>query len=87
MGSNLTDEEHQARAMLMGLRYHDGNGTDPFYYKMGANGEPDVASFIDADTLEPILQHKHDPYRVDWTGLKRRMQAKRSLRMYPYDYD
>lgn len=84
MGSNLTDEEHQARAMLMGMIYHNGNGDGPFYYKI-ANGVPDVTTFIDANTLKPMIEHHHDPYRIDWTGLQRRVKAKRSLRMYPYE--
>lgn len=50
----LTDEEHKARAMLMGMIYHHGNGS-PFYYKGYENGVPIIASIIDADTLEPIL--------------------------------
>lgn len=49
----LTHEEHHARAMLMGMRYHHGNGF-PFYYKMERDG-PAVDSMLDANTLEPII--------------------------------
>lgn len=48
----LTHEEHQARAMLLGMRYHHGNG-DPFYYKMDGT-VVDIDSFIDANTLTPL---------------------------------
>jgi hypothetical protein len=51
----LTEEEHEARAMLLGMRYHHGNGA-PVYYKMGADGIPDTMSFIDAETLEPLVE-------------------------------
>lgn len=53
MTDKLTDEEHIARAMLMGMRYHHGNG-EPFYYKMAEDGTPSIESMIEADTLEPI---------------------------------
>ena len=52
--SALTAEEHETRAMLMGLRYHHGNG-DPFYYKPDDGGMPHVLSMIDANTLEPMV--------------------------------
>ena len=52
--SALTHEEHETRAMLMGLRYHHGNG-DPFYYKPDDGGMPHVLSMIDANTLEPMV--------------------------------
>lgn len=50
-GGQLTDEEHHARAMLLGMRYHHGNG-EPFYFNEGAL---DVRLFLDANTLKPIL--------------------------------
>lgn len=53
MGEKLTDEEHEARAMLMGMRYHHGNG-EPFYYGMGEDGLP-TFELLDADTLEPLV--------------------------------
>jgi hypothetical protein len=49
----LTDDEHHARAMLLGMRYHHGNG-EPFYY-FGDDGVPDVNTFIDANTMEPMI--------------------------------
>lgn len=53
----LSHEEHQARAMLMGMRYHHGNG-DPFYYKGGESlADIDVSSMIDANTLESMVVH------------------------------
>jgi hypothetical protein len=53
-GTTMTEEEHQARAAIMGMRYHNGNGF-PFYYVVGDDGVPDWLSFIDVDTLEPII--------------------------------
>lgn len=47
----LTEEEHIARAMLMGLLYHHGNG-DPFYYEPDELGIPRPSSMLDANTLE-----------------------------------
>lgn len=51
----MTDEEHEARAMLLGLRYHHGNGS-PFYYQFADDGTPDTMSLIDANTLEPLAE-------------------------------
>lgn len=51
--SPLTDEEHIARAMLLGLRYHHGNG-EPFYYELGTDGLPTFALY-DAETLKPLV--------------------------------
>lgn len=53
----LTDDEHHARAMLMGMCYHHGNG-DPIYYKVDENGQEYVDSFIDANTLEPLYRNR-----------------------------
>lgn len=36
MVEKLTDEEHQARAMLLGMSYHHGRG-DPVYFEIGAD--------------------------------------------------
>jgi len=74
----LTREEHIARAMLLGMRYHDGNGHDPFYYKSGPNGEIDVGNFIDANTLEPFIQHTDDTF--DFEGLNRNYKARRKFK-------
>ena len=54
----LTDEEHEARAMLLGMCYHHGNG-EPFYYKQngGLVGTVDVMSMMDANTLEPLADN------------------------------
>jgi hypothetical protein len=49
----LTEEEHHARAMLMGMCYHHGNGA-PVYFRVGDDGIPETLSFIDAETLEPL---------------------------------
>ena len=47
----LSPEEHEARAMLLGLRYHHGNG-DPFYYKPEPDtGLPIVSTIVEANTL------------------------------------
>lgn len=41
--------------MLLGLRYHHGNG-DPFYYKPDPDdGMPIFTSIIDARTMEPVV--------------------------------
>lgn len=56
----LSDKEHHARAMLMGLRYHHGNG-DPFYYSIGGDGVIDVSSMIDANTFEPLWEGNKTP--------------------------
>ena len=50
----MTHEEHETRAMLMGLRYHHGNG-DPFYYKPDEHGHPYVTTMVDANTLKPMV--------------------------------
>jgi hypothetical protein len=55
----VTEEEHIARAMLLGMCYHHGNG-DPFYFKLGADGIPEVMSMLDANTLEPLAEHMPD---------------------------
>lgn len=55
----LTEEEHIARAMLMGLLYHHGNG-EPFYFRMGADGIPETLSMVDAITLEPLAERMSD---------------------------
>lgn len=54
----LTREEHVARAMLMGMSYHDGNGNAPFYYGHDEHGLPDRTTFVDAVTLEPLVPVK-----------------------------
>lgn len=51
----LSEEEHIARAMLLGMRYHGGNG-EPFYYALDAGGNVDTMSMVDANTLEPLRQ-------------------------------
>lgn len=57
----LTHEEHEARAMLLGMRYHHGNGEPVYYFVL--DGMPDVTTFIDANTLEPLLvTHKQGPH-------------------------
>lgn len=53
MVDKLTDEEHEARAMLLGMRYHHGNG-EPFYYEVDETGVPRVETFVNAYTFEPI---------------------------------
>ena len=68
MTNRLTEEEHIARAMLLGMRYHHGNG-EPFYYKLGADLTMEVGSMLDANTLEPFIQHPVDG--VNWHGLIR----------------
>lgn len=68
----MTEEEHIARAMLLGMSYHHGNG-EPFYYTAGEDGKP--VRMIDADTLKPIPNHKDDG--VDWRGMARFGKAKR----------
>lgn len=80
----LTEEEHKARAMLLGMSYHHGNG-EPFYYIPDPDGSPNPASITDADTLEPVVQHRRDPYRIDWQGMLRRNKMKKVLRDDPFD--
>lgn len=50
----LTDEEHRARAALMGMLYCEGNGA-PFYYVLGGDGIPEVGTMRDANTLEVMI--------------------------------
>jgi len=52
--SEFTDEEHEARALMLGMYYHKGNGM-PFYYKVGTDGIPMATSIIDADTLADMM--------------------------------
>jgi hypothetical protein len=52
----LTHEEHKARAMLLGMVYHHGNGGDPFYYKVSEDGIPITESLMDANTLEYYIK-------------------------------
>lgn len=48
----MTDEEHHARAMLMGMRY---NRKARYYYKVvRKSDQPDISDRLDADTLEPV---------------------------------
>jgi hypothetical protein len=68
MTTKLSEEEHIARAMLLGMRYHHGNG-EPFYYKMDATLTIQVSSIIDANTLEPFIQHPVNG--IDWHGMIR----------------
>jgi hypothetical protein len=59
--------------MLLGLCYHTNNGDDPFYYKMGSDGIPEVGSMIDAITLEPLVFHASNPLRntgITWANDK-----------------
>lgn len=65
----LTEEEHIARAMLMGLLYHHGNG-DPFYYEPDHNGQPYISSMLDANTLEPMVIKEEG--HVSWLSPKGR---------------
>lgn len=53
--SELSHERHKARAMLLGMIYHHGNGDGPFYYKLGEDGIPETESMLDAVTLEPLV--------------------------------
>lgn len=68
--ATLTREEHITRAMLLGMYYHEGNG-EPFYYKKDSDGVPDVASFIDAETLERMVDYTKTPSR-DWDNIRKR---------------
>ena len=65
---DLTEEEHIARAMLLGLCYHHGNG-HPFYWDE-KNFDP--ATWVDANTLEPLghtVYKLHDEIR--YTRIRR----------------
>ena len=76
----MTKEEHITRAMLLGMYYHEGNG-EPFYYKKDSDGVPDPTSFIDAETLEPMVDHLRAPAApYDWKGLGRRVRSKEMLK-------
>ncbi|QIG66873.1 hypothetical protein EVB41_043 [Rhizobium phage RHph_TM3_14A] len=69
-GTPMTEEEHIARAMLLGMRYHHGNG-DPFYYKSDADGTIDPSSMVDAETLKPFVDiYRQDGF--DFEGLMKR---------------
>ena len=74
MAGKLTDEEHQARAALMGLLYCDGNGA-PFYYELGSDGIPIVGTMRDAYTLEIMIDDT--PVDIDpfMRPVKRRYRA------------
>lgn len=50
----MTEDEHKARAMLLGMEYHHGNGM-PIYFIRDDMGIPDVTSFVHADTMEPFF--------------------------------
>lgn len=52
----MTENEHIARAMLLGMHYHHGNG-DPLYYRVDEDGIPEPASFLDANTLKPLMDY------------------------------
>jgi hypothetical protein len=52
--TKFTTDEHICRAMLLGMKYHHGNG-DHFYYVPDEDGSPKVISFTDPDTLEPFV--------------------------------
>ena len=75
----MTDDEHHARAALMGMKYHNDNGGDcPFYYELGTDGIPMASSFIDADTLEPFFVsgptvHDEISYHATMPKVKRGM--------------
>lgn len=58
-GVDLTDEEHQARAMLMGMEYNKDLG---WYRKLDEDGMP---TRLDAVTLEVI----------DWREAQARIKA------------
>lgn len=62
--------------MLLGMYYHEGNGS-PFYYKKDYDGIPDVASFIDAVTLKPFINHESEPFKIDFEGMARRSTVRR----------
>lgn len=72
----MTDEEHHARAMLLGMCYHDGNGNDPFYYKKGE--ETNLDGFLNANTLEPLIQHTDETF--DFDGLNNWYNARRKIK-------
>lgn len=71
----MTREEHIARAMMLGMSYHDGNGHDPFYYRIDASGNINVSEFLDANTLEPLIQHTEQDF--DFDGLNKAYTARR----------
>jgi hypothetical protein len=75
----MTDDEHHARAALMGMKYHNDNGGDcPFYYKLGADGIPDWLTFIDPVTLEPLIMVEQDDVH-DSLRYKASPKARKSL--------
>lgn len=75
----LTDEEHVARAMVMGLHYHHGNG-EPFYYEADEFGIPLVNTMLDANTLEPFA-NKFGMYKKIVQGyMYGRVKEKRNLK-------
>ncbi len=78
----LSEDEHIARAMLLGMHYHGGNGS-PFYYAKNADGTPNFASFVDANTLQPMINYETSP-TIDWKGIGRKMRAKQELGIIPW---
>lgn len=66
----LNEDEHIARAMLLGMHYHAGNG-EPFYYKTDDAGLPLVESFMDAETLEYMVDPAKTPSR-NWENIRKR---------------
>lgn len=80
MTSELTREEHIARAMLLGMSYHDGNGHDPFYYKISPDGNINLHEFLDANTLEPLIQNVEEPeFNLDFEGMDKAYKARRKF--------
>lgn len=66
----MTEEEHIARSMLLGMSYHHGNG-EPFYFKYSKGGILEIESMIDAVTLEPLVNPDETPSR-DWANIRKR---------------
>lgn len=69
MADTLTEEEHIARAMLLGMRYHAGNG-EPFYYEQDEQWGT-ITKMIDANTLEP-MENVNDHRKVKQRDIDKR---------------
>lgn len=65
----VTPDEHEVRAILLGMEYHHGNG-DPFYY----NKERD--EFFDPNTME--VMKAFNGGKMDWLMLDRLTKARKS---------
>lgn len=77
----FTPEEHEARAMLLGMKYHHGNG-DPIYYREAKDGTMELTSLVDAITMEPLIPDT----AIDWVLDQATSRHKRNVSTRRYQY-